>query len=492
MKKTLRIASIASEVAPYSKTGGLADVAKALPKTLAGRGHEIIILTPYYSFIKKQGLPLKNLEITGEPLSVTVGKQQFALYFKELYVSPTLRVIFVGNEELFGKHSRIYGYPNDNLRFMVFDLASLALLEYLQFKPHIIHCHDWQSGLIPNFLKMHPEAYPSLKDSATLFTIHNLAHQLGTDWWLIPGEKRDDGKNSPPVNNEEKIKHINFTKRGITFADIINTVSERYAQEITTPEFGQDLDRYLRRRQKDVFGIINGIDYTVYNPAFDRNIKYRYDWNSLRRKRKNKLLLQRKLGLEEGEDIPLMGAVNRLSEQKGFNLIMDLIDTLVHLRLQVVIVGSGNKDYIHFFKKAAKKHHRKIGIFTPFSEEMAAKVYAGSDMFLMPSRFEPCGLSQLISLRYGSVPIVRETGGLSETVSNFNPKTRKGNGFVFKSYTKEDFLVALARALENYKYPQVWEFLTWNGMRQSYSWDLPATKYLKLYDIALKKKMGHR
>jgi starch synthase len=486
MKQIFRIASIASEVAPYSKTGGLADVAKALPKALSARGHEIIILTPYYSFIKDQGHKLNN--VTNDPPSVvTIGNQEYPMYFKELVVAPNFRVYFIGNEEFFGRHSRIYGYPEDNLRFMFFNLASLALLEHLQFKPHIIHCHDWQSGLVPNFLVLHPDAYPSLIKSATVFTIHNLAHQLGGDWWQIPEDKRDDGKNGPTVD-KNKIQHINFTKRGILFADVINTVSERYAQEITTPEFGQGLDKYLKRRQKDVYGIINGIDYAVYNPAFDQHIRYRYDWNSLRRKKKNKLLLQRKLKMEENPEIPLIGAVNRLSEQKGFDLIMQLMDVLMRLPLQIVVVGSGNKDYIKFFKKAEKKHPQKIGIYTPFSEEMASKVYAASDMFLMPSRFEPCGLSQLISMRYGSIPIVRETGGLSETIVNFNPKTRKGNGFVFKKYDADDFLVALVRALENYKYPQAWEFLTWNGMRQSYSWELPATKYLKLYGLALRKK----
>lgn len=486
MKKKFRIASLASEVAPYSKTGGLADVAKALPKALAARGHEVIILTPYYSFIKTQGLTLKNVD-PDPPCSIVVGRQQFPVYFKELTLSPNFRIYFVGNEELFGRHSRVYGYAEDNLRFMVFDLACLTLLEHLRFKPHIIHCHDWQSGLVPNLLALHAKAYPSLSKSATVFTIHNLVHQLGGNWWDVPEQSRDDGKNNPPGENS-KIRYINFTKRGILFADVINTVSERYAQEILTPEFGQGLDRYLRRRQKDVYGIINGIDYTIYNPAFDQNIKYRYDWNSLRRKKKNKLLLQRTLRMEENPEIPLIGAVSRLSEQKGFDLIMQLVDVLMRLPLQIVVVGSGDKDYIKFFKGAEKKHPRKIGIYTPFSEEMASKVYAASDMFLMPSRFEPCGLSQLISLRYGSIPIVRETGGLSETISNFNPKTHKGNGFVFTKYDKADFLVALVRALENYKYPQVWEFLTWNGMRHSYSWELPATKYLKLYGIALKKK----
>jgi len=239
---------------------------------------------------------------------------------------------------------------------------------------------------------------------------------------------------------------------------------------------------------RDLYGIINGIDYTIYNPAYDKKIKYPYDWNSLRRKKKNKLLLQKKVGLEENPDTPLIGLVNRLTEQKGFNLIMENIDILMRLPLQMVIVGSGYREYVLFFRKMARKYPKKIGIYTPFTEEMASKVYAGSDMFLMPSRFEPCGLSQLISLRYGSIPIVHETGGLSDTITNFSPKTRKGNGFVFRQFNGADFLVALTRALENYKYSQTWEHLTWRAMQQTYSWVLPAKKYVRLFSIAIKNK----
>ncbi|MFA5051522.1 MAG: glycogen/starch synthase [Patescibacteria group bacterium] len=484
MQQVFRIASIASEVAPYSKTGGLADVAKSLPKAIAAIGHQVLIITPLYGFIHKQGLDLKKVDGT---VTVTVGKKKFPITFFRLDFNENLKIFFIGNQELFGQHSRVYNFTDDNLRFLVMDLAALKLLELIKFNPHIIHCHDWQTALIPNLLIKEPAKFPSLKKAATVFTIHNLAFQLGHDWWTVPPERIDDGR-CDPLKRLDNLDNLNFAKRGIFYANMISTVSERYAEEITTTDYGQGLDRYLRHRKKDLFGIINGIDYTVNNPAYDDHIKYKYDWNTLRRKKKNKIELQRLVGLERNPEIPLIGVVNRLTEQKGFDLIMGTMDALLRLQMQMVIIGTGHKEYIDFFKKIARQHPKKIGFYTPFTEEMESKIYAGSDMFLMPSRFEPCGISQLKSLRYGSIPIVHETGGLSDTITNFNPKTRKGNGFTFKTYHRQDFLIALTRALENYKYPQVWEYMTWNAMRQTYSWELPAKKYIQLFRIAIKKK----
>jgi len=484
MARTLHIASIASEVSPYSKTGGLADVAKSLPKALSELGHQVSIITPYYSFIEKQG---RQLEAVDKTTSISFGRQTYNISFKKLDFSNTLKIYFVVNKKLFGRSKKIYGYPNDNLRFLIFGVAALRLLELKNLKPHIIHCHDWQAGLIPNILKKDIKKYPSLKRTPTIFTIHNLTFQSGADWWGVPGKYRDDGR-SNPLKKHTQLKYLNFTKRAIFYSDIITTVSERYAEEITRPELGQNLDVHLRHRKKDLYGIVNGIDYTVNNPAFDDNIAYKYDWNSLRRKKRNKLELQKIVGLEKNADIPLIGIVHRLTEQKGFKLIMETIGILMRLNLQMVIVGSGSRNIVSFFRRVAKRNPKRLAFYTPFTEELESKVYAGSDMFLMPSRFEPCGISQLKSLRYGSVPIVNETGGLSDTITNFSPKTRKGNGFVFRKYTTFDFIMALTRALENYKYTQTWEYLTWQAMQQSYSWEIPAKKYLRLFNIALKNK----
>ncbi len=488
MPRHFKIVHIASEVAPFSKTGGLADVVSALTTHLVKLGHQVIIITPLYGFIREK---INKGEIKAElvdseiPLSVA-GEKYLCRFFKSELIKD-LPVYFVDQYKLFGCHSKLYGYPNDNLRFMLFDLASIELLKLLNFEPNIIHCHDWQTGLIPNYLKLNEKENPLFDQTAIVYTIHNISFQLGHSWWKIPLEERDDGKNLPP-QDKDKIERINFMKRGIRFADVINTVSERHAKEILTPEFGQELDGLLRKRKERVFGIINGIDYSVFNPLFDKYIYYNYDQNSLDKKIKNKLALQKELNLEVDKNIPILGLTSRLTEQKGFELIKEIIKPLLRQNLELVIVGSGQKEYVDFFKKISRKYPSKIAFINPFSEEMERKVFAGSDMYLMPSRFEPCGISQLKSLRYGSIPIVHETGGLSDTISDFNPRTGRGNGFVFKTYEPADLLVAITRAVETYKYPQVWGKLTWQAMKESFSWNLPTKKYLLLYRRALKMK----
>ncbi|USN53429.1 MAG: glycogen synthase [Candidatus Nomurabacteria bacterium] len=487
MKRKLRIMNVAAEVAPYAKTGGLADVVHALPKELVHQGHSVSIIMPCYGFMKKQNIPMTEVD----RFRISVGSKNFGATIYQTEFSPGLTIYFVANHELFGR-SRLYGYPNDNTRFMFFCKAVVRFIKEMNNRPHVVHCHDWHTGLIPNYLKQKFNHDPSLRSIATLYTIHNLPFQFGSDWWKVPPKQQDDGRGVPPETPTKKLNRVNFAKRALLNADIINTVSERYAEEILTPEFGQDLDGILRRREEDVYGIVNGIDYTVYNPVYDKNIPVNYDWNQLDKKQLNKNALQRKVGLEQKADIPLIGVVNRLSEQKGFNLLREIAYVLVKLPLQLVIVGSGHPDYVRFFKRLAKKYPKRIGFYSPFTEELASLTYAGSDMFLMPSRYEPCGISQMISLRYGSIPIVRETGGLSDTITNFNPKTQKGIGFVFSGYTKEDFLIAIVRALETYRYAQVWEHLTWRAMKTSYSWEVPAKKYAQLYRLAYRHKRARK
>jgi len=483
MTSKLRILSISAEVAPFAKTGGLADVAAALPKELAAQGHSVALIMPYYGFLKQQSL---SLEPIGPRVRIAVGSNSYSARFMLGEIAPNVSIFFVCNHEFFGCHSRLYGYPNDNLRFMFFNRAVIRFIKAGYWKPHVIHCHDWHSGLIPNYMKTKLARDPAFKSIATLYTIHNLPFQFGTDWWRVSPKKRDDGRGAPP-ETAGRISSVNFAKRALINADIINTVSVRYAQEILTPEFGQDLDSTLRRRTDDVFGIVNGIDYTIDNPVFDKNIPENYDWNRLDKKRLNKLALQRKVGLEQKSDVPLIGVVNRLTEQKGFDLLREIAHVLMRLPLQLVIVGDGHREYVKFFEKLSRSYPKKVGFYSPFTKVLESLTYAGSDMFLLPSRYEPCGVSQMKSLRYGSIPIVRETGGLSDTITNFNPKTQRGIGFVFSEYTREDFLIAIVRALETYRYPKVWEHLTWRAMRTSYSWEVPARKYVQLYRLAIRR-----
>ncbi len=482
-ERSLNISVISAEVSPFSKLGGQADVAHALPKHLHALGHEVSIVTPYYGLIAKKNL---NPEHIGDSV-VRVGKKEYPVRFYRLMLSDTtpVPVYFVSQDELFTSREKIYGYPDDNLRFYVLNRAVFALYEILGHVPDVLHCHDWATGLVPNFLKLEFGKQTVWQDTVSVFTIHNLLYQMQGMWFDVPADKRDSGRGLPP-NDPNKIKATNLTLRAIKNADVVNAVSVRYAEEIMTKKFGEGLDVILRRRRKAVFGIINGIDYTIFNPSFDQHLKIHYDWNSLDKKAENKLALQREYKLPERRDIPMIGLAHRLTEQKGFDLIMQILPIVLRQPVQLVIVGAGDKGYVNFFRHMAKKYPQQVAVHLEFSESVASQIYAASDMFLMPSRYEPCGISQLISLRYGSIPIVHRTGGLADTITDFDPRSGFGTGFAFFNYTGPDLLMAMTRAIETYKYPRVWEHLTWQAMRQSFSWELPAKQYTDLYQAAIK------
>ena len=487
MKRPLKIIHVSSEISPYSKVGGLADVVRSLPRALRRLGHRVMVITPYYGFIRKKGWNLENLN---EKVSLEFGGRVYKFGFKKIVCPDNYPIFFICQEELFGSRYKgsqhLYGYPDNGLRFLLFDLAAIELIKILKFDPQIIHCHDWHSGLIPNYLRMRYYKDERLKNIATLFTIHNLLFQGPEDWWKIPPDKKDNGKGLPKEDLDE-LKWLNFTKRAIICSDVINTVSLRHAQEIMTPEFGCQLDPYIRKRKEDFYGIINGVDYAIFNPKFDPDVYVNYDADILEKKVENKLILQKKFGLEVNSKIPLISLANRLTEQKGFKLIVNLLDYLLKLDLQIAIIGSGGGIYADILRATRKRHYRKMLFVSPFREDIARKIYAASDIYLMPSRFEPCGISQLISLRYGSIPIVHAVGGLLDTVSDYNPKTGRGNGFVFTSYNSKDLLFALARALENYRRQGAWQTLVRRAMKESYSWKLPAKKYVILYRKAIRK-----
>ncbi len=480
--KKIRIAHLASEISPYSQTGGLADVVRSLPRALNRLGHQVIVISPFYKFIKKQNLPLEDLS---QAVSLSFADYRFDFSFKKVMSPDKYPVFFVVQEELFSSRNEIYNCPDNGLRFLFFNLACLELLKILKFSPDIIHCHDWHTGLAPYFLKTIYQKEPVFEKTAALFTIHNLFFQGAFDFWQVPQEKRDDGGDLSKME-EDKFKWVNFARRGIMFADLINTVSERYAKEILTPEFGCGLDNLLQKRKEKLYGIINGIDYKVFNPNFDSEIYVNYDFDSFERKVENKIAFQQEFGLLTDKRIPLIGLAHRLSEQKGFDLLLKILDNFLKLNLQIAIVGTGEEEYVETLKNFRKRHPKKFVFITPFKEDWARKIYAASDVYLLPSRFEPCGLSQIVSLRYGSIPIVRAIGGLGETISNYNPETGRGNGFIFHHYEEKELLMAIVRALENYKRKSAWQKLAKRAMRETYSWNLPAKRYIALYKKAVK------
>src|SRR5680860_580537 len=484
--KKLKIVHIAAEVAPFSKTGGLGDVARSLPKALKRLGHEVFIITPLYGRIidkKKYGLKMilenVNLRLNSQE-SVKVNYWQG-------YLMEDLPVYFVENIKYFSKRKQIYGSSHENARFLIFNVAALKLLSLLKKQVDIIHCHDWQTGLVPYYLKTDFRYSKTLKKAKTVFTIHNLIFQFGHNWWETPLENKDYGRSRLPHLSDKRIEYINFAKRAILSADVINTVSEQYRQEIMTKKFGQDLNRILKNRAKKLFGIINGIDYYTYNPEKDENLHKPYTYENVENKQENKKFLQSKIGLTEDSRIPLLCTTSRVTFQKGFNLILKIIEPLLKMDAQLVFMGDGSEEYIKPIKKLQRKFPNKI-VWLPFDQEMETLLYAASDLFLLPSNHEPCGINQLIAMRYGCIPIVREIGGLYDTVDNFNPADRTGTGFTFSSEDSNMFYAAIIRALENYKHTRIWRGLVKKVMRQSNSWEIPAKKYVELYLTAVNKK----
>ncbi len=490
----LKIISVCSEVDPFAKTGGMADVARSLPKSLKRLGHLVRAITPLYAQTDKVKHHLKLIK---EDLPLKIDNSlttKFNIW--QGYLMENLPIYFIEEKKFLSqeyspanKPHDIYQSDNDNRRFIVFDLAVLETLKVLDINPDIIQCHDWQTGLIPYFLQTRYKDETRFKNLASILTIHNLTYQMGNNWWEIPVADRDNGYDElPDFIDNNKLKNINFAKRGIRSADVINTVSEKYAEEILTKKFGNDLHGILKWKKNKLFGIVNGIDYSDWNPSTDPGLNVKYDFDSLANKTKNKLYLQKYLDLPTDPKIPVIGWTSRLTEQKGIELIIEIIEPLLRMNLQFVILGEGAKKYESFFSKMSAKHHKKIAAMFDFDNQKETMVLAGADIFLLPSRFEPCGLAQLKSLRYGAVPVVHAVGGLVDTISNYSPRTGQGNGFTFKQYDSRDLLLAIGRAVENHQHRDSWLKLVRHAMRQSFSWELPAQKYVLLFKKALRYK----
>jgi len=486
MSKPLKIVSIAAEVAPFSKTGGLADVARSLPKALKRLGHDVMVITPLYGQITD--VKKYHLKLIRENVRIYLNSvDRVQVNYWQGYLLKGLPIYFIENKKYFSAKKALYGSAHENARFLIFDIAALKLISLLKFPADIVHCHDWHTGLIPFLLKTDFQYSKTLKKTKTVYTIHNLAFQLGHNWWEIPAKKKDYGKSKIPHLNDPALETVNFAKRAILSADVINTVSEQYREEIMTKKFGQDLHRVLKNRSNRLYGIINGIDYKAYNPNNDKSLFKNYNHQKIHRKKLNKERLQKLLGLPLDREIPLIASTSRVTFQKGFELIMKLLEPLAHLDAQIVIMGDGDKQYIGELKKWQKKHPKKIACL-PFQENagLETRLYAAADIFILPSHYEPCGINQLIAMRYGCIPVVRRVGGLNDTVVNYNPKTNRGSGFSFSNYSSYSLFAAIVRALENYRHKNSWRELVIRVMRESNSWEIPAKKYLALYRKALK------
>ncbi|MBN1483355.1 MAG: glycogen synthase [Chloroflexia bacterium] len=481
-KETLKVLFLSAEVVPFAKTGGLADVAGSLPKALKKLGVDVRVGMPRYGPID----PTKfDLTTVLEPFDVPMDGQTLQAGLSQATIGQEVPVYMVENDHYYNREG-IYMYPDDAERFIFFCRALLEGMKRLGWSPDVVHCNDWHTAIVPNWLKTVYQEDPFYKGTATIYTIHNLAYQgiFGYRVLEVAGIDEFGFIVHPDIPDLDNV--VDMMGRGIYFADLINTVSETYAQEILTPEYGENLDPLLRDRRDRIFGVLNGIDPEVHNPATDPYIAAHYDLHDLVGKTACKRALQAEAGLPQDPYIPLIGAISRLTDQKGFDLIAQVIDPLVqNAHFQFVLLGTGDQRYHELFQQIQQRYPERVSAFLTFNAPLAQKIYAGSDMFLMPSRFEPCGLGQLIAMRYGSIPIVRSTGGLADTVQDLEPETGFGNGFSFQHYSAMALYGSIIRALENYKYEDTWRRLMAKVMSADYSWSASARKYVDLYRRAL-------
>lgn len=481
----MKILFVSSEVSPFAKTGGLADVAGALPKALRKIGHDVRIIMPLYQCVETGNFTIKKAR---KGFEVPVGGTMQKGLLRQTSLGD-IPVYLVENKEYFQRPA-LYGtpagdYPDNSDRFGFFCQSVVELLKRLDFRPDIIHCHDWQTALIPFIIKHEHRDDPFFARTALVYTIHNLAYQGIFEREALNSFGLDDSHFT--VDRLEYYGKINLMKGGILTADVINTVSNAYCREIRTEEMGCGLQGVLQQRAHNLYGILNGIDYEDWNPSTDPFIFKNFTPTTLSGKAANKKNLQKALGLEQSPSTPLLGMITRLSSQKGLDLLEALLPKFLENELQLVLLGTGDEKYMKIFSALQEKPSDALSINLTFDLALSRKIYAASDMFLMPSHYEPCGLGQLIALRYGSVPVVRKTGGLADTVFDLRDGIREANGFTFDEYTPEAFWNAISRALELYKDRKKWDKMVRTGMNTDYSWDHSAGEYEVLYDKALKK-----
>lgn len=490
----MRILFVSPEMEPLAKVGGLADVVGALPKELQKLGCNVRVVIPLYrqvrGYAKKAGLRLRDLK---RDVTVCIDFLPYRGKIKEVVLGDVS--VYLLENDIFFNREHIYStpqgdYEDNDLRFGFLSIGALEVAKTLGFKPDIIHCHDWQTALVPVSLKWrkHLRDDPFFKESKTVFTIHNISYQglfgkellekFGLPWYIFTPQ------------GIEFYGKVNLLKGGIIYSDLVTTVSPTYAKEIKTPEYGFGLEGVLRWISQDpgrLVGVLNGIDYEVWNPKTDGALYANYDSDNLGGKLQNKVRLKEETGLSKNGNKPLIGIVSRLAEQKGIDLIVEAFPQIFDLGFQMVVLGSGDEKYERMLENAMNTYKGNLSVNIGFNDQLARRIYAGSDMFLMPSRFEPCGLGQMIALRYGSIPVVRGTGGLLDTVIDYTVDKKRGNGFVFHEFSKVSLLDALIRAISVYENEVEWRELVRRAMNEDFSWGSSSRKYLELYHSLRKK-----
>lgn len=479
----MHIAFAASECVPFSKTGGLADVVGALPRALAALGHQVSVYLPRYRQTK-----LDDPQTVVRSVTIPFDDKYRFCSVVTAGTSPGVRFYFVDYPQYFDRDA-LYGsptgdYPDNAERFALFSRAVIEASKILGV-PHVFHCHDWQSALIPVMLRTLYAEDPAFREVATVFTIHNMGYQglfppdtlplLTLPWELLT------------ISKMEFFGQVNFLKGALVLSDYVTTVSRKYSQEIQTTEYGFGLEGVLRNRAATVTGILNGVDYDEWSPQTDKFAVAKFSAQDLSGKQKCKQDLLQAFGVtnvDANSKVPVIGIVSRFAAQKGFDLIAQIMDRLAREEMIMVVLGSGDKPYEEMFQRLNKQFPNKIAVKVAYDNAIAHKIEAGADLFLMPSRYEPCGLNQIYSLKYGTVPVVRATGGLDDTIEPWDARTGKGTGFKFSDYTGEALLTTIKQALLAYRDTSSWQMLMRNGMGRDFSWGASAREYGKVYDRA--------
>lgn len=482
----MNILFVSSEVEPFSKTGGLADVSAALPKALERLGHKIYIITPKYKAVDEGKF---GLVATGKHIEAPVSKKKTSGEIFQASLGNNISVYFIRKDDYYFR-DYLYSTPEgdyfDNAeRFVFFSRGAIEAAKALDINPDIIHCNDWQTGLIPLFLRTHYKDDPYFNKTKTILTIHNLGYQ--GQFWAFDMHLLNLGMEYFTPQTLEFYGKISFLKAGIVFSDAVTTVSKKYREEIQTPEYGYGFEGLLKEKAGKIYGIINGIDYDEWDPAKDNLIIKNYSIKDIKGKKACKADLQKAFNLPISPKTPLIGMISRLSSQKGWDIFEEAVDDLMKLDIQFTILGSGDEKYHHLVKSLAKKYPDKISAMITFDNVLSHKIEAGADMLLMPSKYEPCGLNQMISLRYGTIPIVRATGGLDDVIKDYDAEKGAGNGFKFQKYSFIELINTIKRAKSIHNNTKKWDKLIINVMKEDHSWEKSAEEYDKLYKTLLCK-----
>ncbi len=479
--RELKICLISSEVTPFAKTGGLADVSAALGKYLKMAGHDIRLIMPFYDVIDTTANTFYPVEFARH-IEIHFGSRTlyYDIWTANLPATET-PVYFVHCPEMFSRNRLYTDDPDEPLRFALLTRASIELCQRMHWGPDIFHLNDWQTALLPVYLKTLYGWDQLFSESKSILTIHNLAYQGS-----FPAERINDLNLSDYYSyfdaNDLYYDKLNFLKTGLTQSDKLTTVSPTYAKEIQTPEFGEGLDGILRMRSQNLIGILNGVDYDEWNPETDPHIPFNYTSKSIHLKEKNKELLLKQLGLSYRKQVPLIGMIARLVSQKGLDLFEGVLESIIQqFDLRMVLLGSGEEQYEKYLYYLQLNFPDKIVFYKGYDYPLSHRIEAGSDIFLMPSRFEPCGLNQIYSLKYGTIPVVRKTGGLADTIEPYEWQDQKGTGFVFENYDRSGFYWALEYALSTYAYREAWDTIRKRAMSRDFSWKKQIQKYISLY-----------